>query len=134
MHLRKIDFKKFLRAPLFLTILTLVLVIIYYYFFAVLNYGINKTVGWYWDITNINEIVKWFWSLFPLGYGLLVYLRRNTHATLSFLQMTGILFQILSVSLFRFPQEYIFSIHCISVVIFFLNIHWSLRNGKILSK
>lgn len=65
---------------LFFVILTYVVVIIYFSDFS--TYGINKTVGWAYDITNLNFLIGTKFSIsiiiFLIGYGVIIIFKRKT--------------------------------------------------------
>ena len=88
------------------------------------TYGVNKTVGWAYDISNqmyLNAILFPFCVLFLVGYLLLMILRRKTnyllsitHFSLIILSITGTLVYYYAISNFL----YLVSIPLFFIIIF----------------
>jgi hypothetical protein len=53
-------------------------------------YGINKTVGWAFDITGISFFIPYFLLTFFLGFSLLAIIKTKTNFILSILFLLGI--------------------------------------------
>lgn len=91
--------------------------------------GINKTVGWAYDISNqifYNSILLCFSQyIFLIGYLLITILGRYTDVKLSIIHFGLILG---SISMFRFEDFIISTIFCLlSILMFFINIS---KTGK----
>lgn len=56
------------------------------------TYGINKTVGWAFDITGISFYILYFLLTFFLGFSLLAIIKTKTNFILSILFFLGISF------------------------------------------
>tara|TARA_R110000744_G_scaffold380233_1_gene500358 strand:+ start:5165 stop:5569 length:405 start_codon:yes stop_codon:yes gene_type:complete len=124
------DFGRLIRKPIFLFAVLVLIIFAHYYRLAILSYGVNRTVSWYWDLSNINFIISWFWLVFPIGYGLLALFRKRTNGFLSILQLISIGLVFILNFMLGINEGFIFIIHIISIVVFFLNIIWALKNGK----
>ena len=53
-------------------------------------YGINKTVGWAFDITGISFFIPYFLLTFFIGFSLLAIIKTKTNFILSILFLLGI--------------------------------------------
>lgn len=92
-------------------------------------YGVNKTVGWAYDISNQIFYIAILFSfskiLFFIGYLIVFLLRRKTNFTMSIAHISLILLTILSIYLQNFFTSTIFCL--LSMVLFSINIYRSHR-------
>jgi len=93
------------------------------------SYGINKTVGWAWDISNYSPIVFLLsFYIFLLVYGITALTKKQTNLTLSLLHM-------LVISISAFLMEFnnvkeLMILNYLSVVFFILNFLWIISNSE----
>ena len=85
------------------------------------TWGINKTVGWAWDITNFIYFPFLLYFIYLLGYGICYFLKIKTDYWLSLLHFVLILVSILFFSATRY-YFFIFSLTCIGFIVFLVNI------------
>ena len=91
--------------------------------------GINRTVGWAWDISNWIFYVKYgTWLLFLIGYGILALLKINTNLSLSILHLISILIILICGEYINYLLIIILSLNLISIIVFFTNIFLSIRH------
>ena len=82
--------KKIFTTKLFLVLLTPIIIAIGLVFFGLITFetwGINKTVGWAWDITNFNLIQFPMYILYLIIYGVLFAFKIKTQYRLSILHL-----------------------------------------------
>ena len=114
-----------------------VLMILLYFINAFLTsektIGINKTIGWAWDIS--------YWSLFVsiisipifiIGYGLLAFFKYKTNKRLSIVHLIIVLITIIlySKALIGIILTLILLLQLTSFILFSMNIVWSIKNRK----
>ena len=79
---------KWFRKRMILLIITLFVIYLVFRIFTNQNFGINKTVGWAWDVSNYYYWTGLLtWCLSFLGYGLLFLFRVQTDLVLSRLHL-----------------------------------------------
>lgn len=54
------------------------------------NGGFNKTVGWMWELTNVNNLKPIFFTFFLFGFFLLLVLNKKTNRKLSLIFLIAI--------------------------------------------
>jgi cation transport ATPase len=125
------EFEELFRKRMFL----LVLISFGIFFLFVSNesetFGINKTVGWQYDITNWLPFVKSIAILgFLFGYGLLMIFRKETNRNLSIVHL--IIIWILGIwdSFFATSLLGTFIFYTASILVFLMNVGWAMRNTK----
>src|SRR5215216_7375465 len=59
------------------------------------TYGVNKTVGWAWDLTNIYILAFPLYFIYLLGYGLLFLFKIKTNYVVSISHLTAIFFSFM---------------------------------------
>lgn len=127
------SFKTLLSKQMLLLILILYMIIGYFGFFS--QGGINKTVGWMWDLTNILFYLGIFnWLLYPVGYTVLAFMKYRTHPWLSGFHLLSILVVFL-MSVFdnesATSTKTHFLFYMLTLALFALNFRWAVRNkGK----
>lgn len=100
------------------------------------TFGINKTVGWAWDLIPLNLAVFVSTStIFLLMYFVLILLRIQTNRTFSVIQIVliiAIALLYISIAMFYNPmgQFIIFILNLLSIIIFVFNLVWIVRNRK----
>lgn len=115
---------------LFLVLLSPILLLLIYFLFnqnTVETWGVNKTVGWAWDITDFIFIYFPLYLLFLISYGILFAFKIKTHLTISIIHILLIAIPILTFSNYNYVTFY--SI-VLSVAVFITNIIISLKNRK----
>ena len=122
------SFRQILQKPIFL--FTVLILIIFAYYYRIANYGINRTVNWYWDLTNINFIITWFWLIFPIVYGLLALFRLKTNGLLSLIHLISIGIIFILDFVLGIDERLLFVIHIIAIIVFFMNVSSTIRNRK----
>ena len=122
------SFRQILQKPIFL--FTVLILIIFAYYYRIANYGINRTVNWYWDLTNINFIITWFWLIFPIVYGLLALFRLKTNGLLSLIHLISIGIIFILNFVLGIDERLLFVIHIIAIIVFFMNVSSTIRNRK----
>lgn len=119
---------------LFLVLLSPILLLLMYFLFdknTVANWGVNKTVGWAWDITDFIFIYFPLYLLFLISYGILFVFKIKTHLTISIIHILLITIPILTFSNYNNNYNYVtFYSIVLSVVFFITNIMISLKNRK----
>ncbi|MBR9847633.1 MAG: hypothetical protein GYB35_16720 [Algicola sp.] len=120
-------FSELFKRRMFL--LTMILFVFFGYFGGIQRMGINKTVGWAWDIIGWVYFVKvYFIPIFIIGYGILALLKYSTHKSLSIshliiIALTFILDDTISITL-----NIIVTLNLISLILFLSNFIWSIRH------
>ncbi|MEK6152556.1 hypothetical protein WIW50_04825 [Flavobacteriaceae bacterium 3-367] len=123
-------FDKLVQKRMFFLIILMLLIFIY--FGGIGNVGINKTVGWAWDITNWIFFVKnGLWLLFIIGYGILALQKRCTNKNLSILHLILIVLTFFAEDILNIDLRLIFILNLISIAVFFMNFVWAIRNRKL---
>ncbi|MDY8137780.1 hypothetical protein [Aquimarina sp. 2201CG5-10] len=90
--------------------------------------GINKTVGWGWDFTNLFYFFEFgVWVSFLFGYGIIKFLGLKTQETLSIVHL-GIIILSLIIASWNIQFEIVLIIGIISLVVFILNIIKAKKN------
>ncbi len=107
----------------------IVLLFIAFVYLFDLQYGINKTVGWAWDISNwvfwTNNIQ---WLLFLLGYGLLALIKAITNKVYSIAHLSVIVLTIVLLKVGHVEPRVVWLLNLISIAIFLLNFVWALKH------
>lgn len=120
-------FKELVQKRMFLLI---ILILMFYgYFSGIESIGLNKTVGWTWDFSNIFFLINnSLWILFPIGYGILALFRFYTHKNLSLAHLIVISLAFIADSILNVHLNLLLILNLISVFIFFINFIWAIRN------
>jgi hypothetical protein len=116
-------------TKLFLTFLLLLFVVVFGKpgEQAIGTIGINRTVNWAWDLTLPNLFITISVTIiFILAYLILFLFKKRTNKVLSITQFG--LFAIVSLLYELLSAELIFTLNFISIIVFFANLIWSLRN------
>lgn len=116
----------------FLLLIFIVLFIIFFTTFVtgeseIGAWGINKTVGWAWDLTPINLLIFLSTStIFLLLYSILTLLKYRTNKTLSIIQVI----LMVTIAIFYKPigQYILFLLNFLSIIIFISNLIWVIKN------
>lgn len=94
------------------------------------TWGFNKTVNWYWDLTNINWwITLYLWPTILVAYGLLAAFKIKTNLVLSGIQ---ILLLVLILVDFRYNLQQpniSFILELIAVIVLIINASISVRKN-----
>lgn len=110
-------------------LLTLILFVFLGYFGGIQNIGINKTVGWAWDIIGWVYFIKvYFLPIFIIGYGILALLKYSTHKNLSIIHLFIIAMTLILDDTISITMNIIVTLNLISLFVFLLNFIWSIRN------
>ena len=119
---------------LFLVLLSPILLLLIYFLFnqnKVETWGVNKTVGWAWDITDFIFIYFPLYLLFLISYGILSAFKIKTHLTISIIHILLIMTPILTFNNYNYNYIHVtFYSIVLSVVFFITNIIISLKNRK----
>ncbi len=123
-------FDELVQKRLFL-LMTLALVF-FGYFGGIENVGINKTIGWAWDITNWLFLLKgYFIPIYIVGYGILALFKWSTHKNISKLHLLVVVLTSVIDDLLLLNIYLIIVIHLISMTLFICNLVWAIRNRNI---
>lgn len=122
--------KKLFTNKLFLLLMVPLVVVLTFllFFWGIITtgrWGINKTVGWAWDITNFIYLPFLLYFVYLLGYGIFYFLKIKTHYGFSLAHFVLI---VLSWVYFTTTSYYylVFLLTCIGFLLFVLNIITSL--------
>lgn len=124
--------KKIFTEYMFLLVLSTfgVYFIVIYFFGNNQSYGINKTVGWAYDISNqffYNALIDFFSkTLFLIGYFLIFLFQRKTIYHISITHFCIIFLSCISIFFKNYIISTIFLL--ISIIVFFIN---ALKSHKI---
>ena len=93
------------------------------------TWGINKTVGWAYDLTVPNLMITCVISLlFTLTYFTLSIFKKKTNRIISVVHIVAFSFILLA---YKFLDEgTIFFLNSISIIIFLVNVTWTLVSKK----
>lgn len=117
-------------------LLIILLLMIFTYFGGIGNVGINKTVGWAWDISNWVFFTKnGSWLISIIGYGILALLKYSTNKKLSILHLIFITLTFVAEDILNTDLRLVLTLNLISVMVFLINLSWAIRNrnSKILN-
>lgn len=117
---------------LFLILLSPILLLIIYFLFnqnTVETWGMNKTVGWAWDIIDLIFIYFPLYVLFLISYGILFAFKIKTHLTISRIHILLIAIPIFTFSNYNYIYVTFYSI-VLSIIFFIANIIISLKRRK----
>jgi hypothetical protein len=93
-------------------------------------WGINRTVGWAYDLTLPNLIITWSISLlFTLIYFALSIFKKKTNRIISVVHIVAY-----GITLFAYKfldEGIIFLLNLLSIIIFLINVTWTLVSKKI---
>ncbi len=92
------------------------------------TWGLNKTVGWAWDLSNL----QWWWGVlvwigFILGYALLAVFRIATDLVLSSIQLITFIGSLFFLRFYSFDPSWGPGLVVLTNVIFVINLAVSLR-------
>ncbi len=89
------------------------------------TWGINKTVGWAWDISNFNYLQFLLYPIYLFGYGLLFLFKVRTNYQLSLVHF-GLI--VISAAIFSYPNLSLvtFCLTFCSFLIFTINIVYAI--------
>jgi len=94
--------------------------------------GINKTVGWAYDLTNFWILTGFItfsaWILYIIGYGIMAILKYKTSWKLSILHFLLIVLTFLTASKIELFGTFNLIVGTMSILIFYLNIRWTLKH------
>ena len=94
------------------------------------HYGINKTVGWAFDITEFSPLVFLFsFYSFVFVYGTLALSKKETNLTISIAHV--IIISISTILLENSNTGFLMIFNCISIIVFLLNMFKSLKTHKV---
>ncbi len=119
-------FSKLIKKKMFFLVFLLQIITSY---FSNYENGINKTIGWLWNITNwifYTNAICWF--VFPIIYGILAILKYSTHKHLSLLHLLIISLIFIFDFFLEANSLLIFVLTIISILIFITNIIWAVQN------
>lgn len=124
--------RKIVTTKMFLVLLIPLFFLIIFFWFnfgSSETWGMNKTVGWAWDLSNFNFIHFPLYLLFLLGYLLLFILKIKTQFTLSAIHLFAIVIPLL---IFSNPKYVYITFYStiLSLLIFVANIILSIKNRK----
>jgi hypothetical protein len=120
-------FNELVQKRMFLLMISLV--VFFGYFGGIQNVGINKTVGWAWDITHYLFFAKiYFLPIYIVGYGILTLLKYLTHKNISKAHLILVILTFLVDDIFTIDLQLIIILNLISMVVFLLNFVWAIRN------
>ena len=89
------------------------------------TWGINKTVGWAYDLTMPNLIITWTISLlFTLTYFALSIFKKKTNSIISIVHI--ITYGIILLTYKFLDEGIIFFLNFLSIIIFLVNVAWTL--------
>lgn len=113
-------------------LLIILLLMISTYFGGIGNIGINKTVGWDWDISNWLFFSKiGLWLIFIIGYGILTLLKYWTNKNLSKLHLVLITLTFVADDILNMDLRLILTLNVISALVFLMNFICSIRNRNV---
>lgn len=93
------------------------------------HYGINKTVGWAFDITEFSPLIFLFsFYSFLFVYGILTLSKIETNRTISIGHV--IVISISSIVLENNSNGFLMICNCVSIILFLVNIFKSLETHK----
>jgi hypothetical protein len=95
-------------------------------------YGINKTVGWAFNITEFSPLIFLFsFYIFLFVYGIFALSKKETNMTISIGHV--IIISISAILLENSNNGFLTICNCISIILFLLNMFKSLRIHKTIS-
>ncbi|WP_425077868.1 hypothetical protein [Psychroserpens sp. S379A] len=110
-------------------LLTVLLFVFIGYFGGISNVGINKTVGWAWDITSWLYFIRvYFIPIFIIGYGILALMKYSTHRNLSIFHLILITLTLILDDMVSLTLSIVIILNLISLLTFLTNFIWSIRN------
>lgn len=93
------------------------------------HYGINKTVGWAFDITEFSALIFLFsFYIFMFFYGIFTLSKKETNLTISIGHT--IIISISAILVENGNSEFLMICNCISIILFLLNIFKSLKKHQ----
>ena len=123
-------FDKLVQKRMFLLIILLLM--IFTYIGGNGNIGINKTIGWAWDISDWLFFARnGSWLIFIIGYGFLALLKYWTNKNLSKLHLILITLTFVADDILNIDLRLILTLNVVSVVVFLMNFIWSIRNRNV---
>jgi len=125
------EFEKLLKKRMFLLVLISFGILFLFVSTESETFGINKTVGWQYDITNWLTFVKSIVILgFLFGYGLLMIFRKETNRNLSIVHLITIWILGIWDSFFTTSLLGTFIFYTSSILVFLMNVVWTMRKVK----
>lgn len=110
-------------------LLLILILMISTYFGGTEPVGVNKTVHWQWDLSNwVLYLKNWSLLLFGFGYGIVALLGHSTNKTFSIIHLVILLLLLLVNSTIQADLAIIVILHIISLVVFFVNLLWTINN------
>ncbi|RDI10391.1 hypothetical protein [Flavobacterium sp. AG291] len=89
------------------------------------TYGINKTIGWAWDLSNFMPVVFGFSVITSVvGYGFLVLFKARINSWITIIQMLSLVFLLVSIYFGFCTTGLIISI--LSLILFFINVGFAI--------
>ena len=131
----KLTFDKLVQKRMFL--LMILALVFFGYFGGIQNVGINKTVGWAWDITSWLFFAKsYFIAIYVIGYGILTLLKWLTHKNISKAHLILVILTFIVDDVFTIDIRLIVIMNLISMTLFISNLVWAIRsrNNKLNEK
>jgi hypothetical protein len=93
------------------------------------TYGVNKTIGWAWDLCNFVPLIFGFsFIVNVLGYGLLALIKSRINRWIIIIQMTSILMTII-IWFMRHSYDFCTTVLIISIltlILFFVNLGFAI--------
>jgi hypothetical protein len=90
------------------------------------EYGINKTVGWAWNITDFSPIIFLLsFYLFLMVYGIIALSKRKTNFNFSILHLIIIIGSLILLE--KNEKGYLMIFNLLSLIVFFINLYKSLK-------
>ena len=118
-----IVFSEWLRKRMFFLVLITTTILFLLGGTNVSNFGINKTVGWQWDIANWLPFIKAPSMMVVLVvYGVLMVLKKETNTSLSISHLVMIWILGLLDIFYSTESKYIFFLYIVSLLIFVVNV------------
>lgn len=112
----------------------ILLIVLTFYLITQLSgdvYGVNRTVNWVWDITNVSFLITWvMWPIIIMGYLILLILKTETSLTLSSIQIVILILMLGGLKLGLINLKSIYWGNLISGIIFFLNLIISFTTNR----
>ena len=122
------SFELLVRKRMFLLVVLILMVTIYFDGFS-LSY--NRTLGWAYDRSIwIHFGIPVSYLIYIIVYGLIAIFKIATHKVFSFIHLLFLLMLFILNEIMGSLPQIILPLLLASVVIFILNVVWSLRYGK----
>ena len=89
------------------------------------TYGVNKTIGWAWDLCNFMPVIFGLSVVTSvIGYGFLVLLKAKINSWITIVQMLSLVFLLISIYFGLCTTGLIISI--LSLILFFINVGFAI--------